>query len=344
MKRQPNFQTVQWFLEANASGQLNLDPPFQRRTVWSLGFRRFFIDTVLRDFPSPAIFIEWKITPGEPTIYNVVDGKQRLSALLDFAANNFDLGDLFMNEGYDAPYWKDLSADLKAQMSSYVMPVENITNASATELQQAFDRLNRNVAGLKAQELRHAQYPGVFLDRMENLAEASFWSDKRIITAANVRRMRDVEFVSELFLLTMHGVLDGSAHVLDEHYANYAEGIPDEDEHRAAFDGVQMWLEEVPLDWRETRWRNMSDLYALWGALAALLRTGRLPQPNASAAAQLSAFSNTQYEILQAERESRDLPGEPRDRHYYLNVRQGANKDTARQARVAALIEVLDAS
>ena len=32
--------------------------------------------------------------------------------------------------------------------------------------------------------------------------------------------MRDVEFVSELFLLTMHGVLDGAPQLLDQFYAN----------------------------------------------------------------------------------------------------------------------------
>lgn len=341
MKRQPNHQSVQWFLEANATGQLELDPPYQRRTVWSVAFRRFFIDTVLRDFPSPAIFIEWQIVPGESTRYNVVDGKQRLTTLIDFAAGRFHLADLFADEGYERPYWRDLSPEMRHQMASYMLPVENISDASRIDLQQAFDRLNRNVAGLKAQELRHAQYPGVFLDRMENLAEASFWAEKRIITTASVRRMRDVEFVSELFLLTMHGVLDGTAHVLDEYYAQYAEGIPDEEEHRARFDAVQHWLEDVPIVWAENRWRNMSDLYALWGALSALRRDDSLPEPDQDAAEKLKAFSDRQAEILQAERDERELPGTGAERRYYSNVRQGANKDSAREARVGALVELL---
>lgn len=341
MKRQPNHQSVQWFLEAHASGQLELDPPFQRRTVWSPAFRRFFIDTVLRDFPSPAIFIEWRIVPGESTTYNVVDGKQRLTALIDFAAGRFHLGDLFENEGYDRPFWKDLSPEMRSQIASYVLPVENITDASKTDLREAFDRLNRNVAGLKAQELRHAQYPGVFLDRMENLAEASFWSEKRIVTAASIRRMRDVEFVSELFLLTMHGVLDGAAHVLDEYYAEYVEEIPDEDDHRAAFDAIQRWLDDVPLEWSGTRWRNMSDLYSLWGALVQMLEDDALPRPDRAAAKKLTDFSDTQAAILAAERADAKLPGSKHDQRYYSNVRQGANKQLSREARVNVLIRLL---
>src|SRR4051794_5392989 len=111
MERRPNTQTIQWFLEAYASGQLVLNPPFQRRTVWSDRYRRFFIDSILRNFPSPAVFIEWRIHPGAPTQYNVIDGKQRLTALIDFAAGNFHLADLFAEEGFDRPYWADLTDD-----------------------------------------------------------------------------------------------------------------------------------------------------------------------------------------------------------------------------------------
>jgi hypothetical protein len=340
VERRPNTQTVQWFLESHASGQLVLDPPFQRRTVWSPAYRRFFIDTVLRNFPSPAVFIEWRIHPGEPTIYNVIDGKQRLSALIDFTSGEFHLGDLFANEGYDSPYWSDLAPELQRGLVNYVLTVENISDASDTDLRDAFDRLNRNVARLAAQELRHAQYPGVFLQRMESLAEGSFWTDKRIVTPANVRRMRDVEFVSELFLLTMHGVLDGAAHVLDEYYAQYDEEIPDEDEHRAAFDDVLGYIEELPLDWRRTRWRNMSDFYSLWSAVRALKESDELPD-RSEAAARLTAFSDTQVAILEAERASSTLPGDDRDRSYFSSVRQGANKDTNRQTRLDVLVEVL---
>jgi len=341
MERRPNHQTVQWFLENYASGQLVLDPPYQRRTVWSLSYRRFFIDTVLRNFPSPAVFIDWQINPGDPTIYNVVDGKQRLTALIDFTSNKFHLGDLFEGEGYDEPYWKDLSDGLQKSFVSYQITVENLSDASDSELREAFDRLNRNVAGLTHQELRHSQFKGAFIKGMEAIAEFPFWQEHRIFSAANIRRMRDVEFVSELFLLTMNGVIDGAPRVLDSYYAEYDEEIPNEAVHRKNFEEILDWLDEVPLEWDATRWANITDFYSLWGALQSLQSVGEMPSADKAAGRSLAKFSDVQAKILAAQKAEKKLPGTARDRRYFENVRQGGNKDTARRARVKALAEVL---
>jgi Protein of unknown function DUF262 len=340
MRRHLSTEEVGWFLEVHASGQLDLTPAFQRRGVWSADYRRFFIDTVLRNFPSPAIFLGLVIEPGEPTRFNVIDGKQRLTALIDFVNGEFHLGDLLRDEGFERPFWGDLPAERQDALKSYVLSVENLQDATDIELREAFDRLNRNVARLTAQELRHAVFPGVFLERMEALAESPFWAERRVFTTASIRRMRDVEFVSELFLLTMHGVLDGASQLLDQFYADYTEEIPDEEEHRARFEAVMAWLEALPLDWRATRWRNMNDLYALWGTAAEFARQEAFPDPAVSAN-RLTEFSETQAAILAAEREDQPRLGTARDQRYYSNVRQGANKEANRQVLVGTLSELL---
>jgi hypothetical protein len=45
--------------------------------------------------------------------------------------------------------------------------------------------------------------------------EALFVGRVRVATPANMRRTRDVEFIAELFALTMEGVQDGKAEILD---------------------------------------------------------------------------------------------------------------------------------
>lgn len=63
-----SFPTIQWFLEIAAAGQLDLEPPYQRRSVWSEDYRRFYIDSILRDFPSPAIYLQVETVAGAPTM------------------------------------------------------------------------------------------------------------------------------------------------------------------------------------------------------------------------------------------------------------------------------------
>ncbi|MEW6586588.1 MAG: DUF262 domain-containing protein, partial [Nitrospirota bacterium] len=86
---------IRWFIDLYDYGQLDLDPPYQRRSVWTLNDRRFFLDTVFKNFPCPAIFLYQKTDRTlDKMIYHVVDGKQRLETLISFRSNKlaFDKG------------------------------------------------------------------------------------------------------------------------------------------------------------------------------------------------------------------------------------------------------------
>ena len=86
-----------------------------------------------------------------------------------------------------------------------------------------FDRLNRYLSPLKPQELRHSTYRGPFLKLAERLADDEYWAENKIVTTAAIRRMGDVEFVSELLIGVMHGPQGGSAAIIDEYYAEYED-------------------------------------------------------------------------------------------------------------------------
>lgn len=42
-----NFQTVFWFWDLYTTKLLELDPPYQRRSVWNQDYKDFFVDTIL---------------------------------------------------------------------------------------------------------------------------------------------------------------------------------------------------------------------------------------------------------------------------------------------------------
>jgi uncharacterized protein with ParB-like and HNH nuclease domain len=84
MDRRPTTQDITWLLDLERNSQLDLDPPYQRRSVWTRKDRQFFLDTVFRNFPSPAIFLHKSMTDDGAATYHVVDGKQRLQTILQF--------------------------------------------------------------------------------------------------------------------------------------------------------------------------------------------------------------------------------------------------------------------
>src|SRR5688572_14782580 len=62
---------------------LNLEPGFQRQSVWSERDRAKLIDSILRNYPLPAIFLYRREDDGQ-IIYDVIDGKQRIESILMF--------------------------------------------------------------------------------------------------------------------------------------------------------------------------------------------------------------------------------------------------------------------
>ena len=91
-ERSPYVQTVSWLYDLKTRDLLDLDPPYQRRSVWPDKYREDFIDTILLDYPAPPIFLFETISEDGRAQYDVVDGKQRLSAIFDFISGEFAVG------------------------------------------------------------------------------------------------------------------------------------------------------------------------------------------------------------------------------------------------------------
>lgn len=67
-----------------SSNRLNLNPTYQRGDVWPKGDSQKLIESILRGIPLPSIIILRPASESARVIYEVVDGKQRLTAILRF--------------------------------------------------------------------------------------------------------------------------------------------------------------------------------------------------------------------------------------------------------------------
>lgn len=69
------------FADRAVDGELDLNPPYQRDFVWSNSGSQTLIDSILRGIPLPSIILA-KVAADQR--YQIVDGKQRLTAILRF--------------------------------------------------------------------------------------------------------------------------------------------------------------------------------------------------------------------------------------------------------------------
>jgi hypothetical protein len=265
MKVNPQTPPVVWFNDRNNEKSLILKPPYQRKPVWSPDQKAYLIDTILKGYLIPEIFIHRVTDHTGKTIYNVVDGQQRIRSVLEYISGEYPLSSEYTPEYADYNF-EDLPNPVKQSIWDYTINVREITNASEEEVRNLFRRMNKNVVPLNPQELRHSTYSGDFIKLMEEIAEYEYWAENKIVTAKEIRRMNDVQFISDLFISMMNGIQDKTKE-MDNYYEFYETNFQDKNKWLKRFLDIMGMITKIFIDIRTTRWKNKSDYYTLFLAL-----------------------------------------------------------------------------
>ena len=247
------------------AGRLELRPDFQRLEVWSDPARVMLMDTILRGIPMPKIFVKHTIRDGM-TYREVIDGQQRITAILSFLGDQFALKEPYEGDEKNKKF-SQLSQDVQNRFLSYQIDFNEALGPSEEEVREVYARVNKYTVPLTKQELRKADFPGDFLQVAEKLAVNSFFENSRIFTPANRRRYGDVEYVSELLAAMIDGIQD-KRKTLDDYYRRYMkweENQKLEIEHRfvKVLNEIKVIFDKS-FDISKTRFRNKADFYTLF--------------------------------------------------------------------------------
>ena len=342
MARRHNIQTVSWFYDLWQRKLLDLDPPYQRRSVWSQEFKDYFVDTVLLNYPAPALFVFEDITPDGRSVYHVVDGKQRLTTLFEFIRGDFPVSEQSGTAASRGKYFGSFDDESKKAFWAYQFLVEYVPTDDEKVINGIFDRINRNVAKLTQQELRHARLAGEFISSAENLAAWMVDSlPKNFPRFASQSRsqMKDVEFVSLLMLLLEEGPKGYSQEGLDQAFtdrdASWDARINIENTFRETTQAIKAIIEssESAKELVSSRLRNQADFYALFGAVSALKLAGLLPSP-VEAASRLLKFT-VDVESEPARAANAELAS------YFDAARSASNDKGPREVRIKFITALL---
>jgi hypothetical protein len=225
------------FVEWNASGQLELAPKFQRRSVWEDKARSYLIDTIVRAMPIPPLFIRLRLDPRtSKSVREVVDGQQRLRAVLDYIDGDFPISRVHNPELADS-YYEDLPDPLQKAILRYKFAVTTFEDVTDADVLTIFARLNTYTVRLNAQELRNAEFFGEFKQVVYELAldHYAFWRNSGILTDKQIARMDEAELVSELVVTMLDGIRQTKAADLRDFYERYDDDFPDAERIRKEF-------------------------------------------------------------------------------------------------------------
>jgi hypothetical protein len=257
------------FVDWHENGSLILTPKFQRRGVWKTPARSHLIDTLIRGMPVPPIYLRIRQSDDKKKIVReVIDGQQRISAILDFVADKFALS---KNLGvtYGARRFSELTQSHQDSIRQYSFTCESFSSISDREVLEIFSRLNTYSVPLTAQELRNGKYFGPFKRSIYNLATShlEFWRENRIFTELSIARMAEAELTSELIVVQIDGFQDKKKS-LDSFYEQYDEKFKDRQKHETRFQSViDVMTSGITEILKESEFRRVPLFYSLYSAI-----------------------------------------------------------------------------
>lgn len=248
------------FLNWQRSELLLLTPKFQRRSVWRPGAKSYLIDTIIRGYPIPIIFLREQKTDLATLKHKreVVDGQQRIRTVLSFidpgslGAQYVQARDAFtIKRAHDKELagkrFDELPREMRQRVLDYEFSVQVLpSSVDDRQVVQIFARMNATGFKLNKQELRNAQFFGEFKTSMYRLAAEQLprWEKWGIFTWDNIARMEEVEVTSELAQLILGGVTARSQRALDKLYESRDASYPEKDEAERRFQTIMDTIDD----------------------------------------------------------------------------------------------------
>ena len=168
-----------WYRE----NRLFVNRRYQRKLVWTLEEKQKLIDSILKKYPIPAILIAEK--EDAPGTYEIIDGLQRLHAILSFIETSFPTldGRLFNLEHFPTAkgfadagdFVPTIEGELLTQKEvstilDYTLALSVMRNATEDEVNDVFDRINTYGHRLSDQERRQAGVQNDFSSMVREIA------------------------------------------------------------------------------------------------------------------------------------------------------------------------------
>ncbi|MDN7135221.1 DUF262 domain-containing protein [Pseudidiomarina terrestris] len=205
-----NDWTTETLLNQIDKGNILLNPDFQRRDAWDKKRKSKFIESLILGLPIPQVVLaESKERRGS---YIVLDGKQRLLSIRQFAAERSDpnyeqlkltgleiRSDLCRKSLVDLKADLDLFDDLSAFENQPIRTVVIKNWPNEEFLYHVFLRLNTGSVPLSPQELRQALHPGPFVTFLDKASAQSSALQEILKLKRPDFRMRDTELLLRYF-------------------------------------------------------------------------------------------------------------------------------------------------
>jgi hypothetical protein len=243
--------TIQQIIDLYSNDSLNLNPPYQRKFIWSTDDQQTLIDSILHGYAIPNIFL---LQRGKK--YEMVDGQQRTRTILNF-----------YKHGVTTFEGKHYSEKSFPKFSKYQIPITIITKIEPGEtIQEFYSLVNKAGIHLNRPELKRSEYFDTkFLKLVNEMASVESFQNLELFTEASENRLIDTDFVSELIAQLNIGISD-KKHSVDKTFENDITDVEYKGLKKEFLSIIKIFStfnDYYPI--KKTRYKQRNDFYTLFG-------------------------------------------------------------------------------
>jgi 5-methylcytosine-specific restriction endonuclease McrA len=331
-------------------GLLDLEPGFQRKSVWRIGDRQKLIESILRCYPLPAIFL-YKRAEGGSVAYDVIDGKQRLETIFMFMGairGRFEIKHALNPDDANGCDWTLLKRrKMQHLITDYELSVIHV-DGSFSDIIDLFVKINSTGKALTRQEKTHAKFfSSPFLKEADKVARKfmGYFKEAGVLSDTQISRMKHVELVSELMLSLHKGDVLNKKAALDRVMSSETmDGRSIQKASRLTVSTLNRLKKMFP-KLRQTRFHQLADFYTLAVLIGRLESEGLVltdPKRNQLTWDLLVSFSNRIDELREKQRRVQSIDSKHElYREYLLTVQQGTDEVNQRRQREKILRQLL---
>jgi hypothetical protein len=211
------------------SRELSIQPKYQRRrTGWPLTAKTALIDTIMNNFPLPPIYLRDFVNDEGKRRKEIIDGQQRISTIVEFYNNEFNLSKNIFDENFVGLTYSQLPISEQRMIEDFEVSFISVRGASESDIISIFSRLNSFSLPLNTQEKRNSLYAGEMKTLIYEIAAEyhTFWINLKILTPNMIARMADASLVSDIIYTLMQGIKSASSPAVDRMYSEYDNDLP----------------------------------------------------------------------------------------------------------------------
>ncbi len=273
MKTSPSSLKVRQIVTGVRNDKIVPQPEFQRRIVWTPLDKANFIDTVLKGYPFPEIYLAngpVDVDTGDGSQL-LVDGQQRVNALVEYFQGTLSC------PSSNLISYQNLEHEQKEIFLNYDVAVRDLGSISNAEIIEVFKRINSTKYSLNGIEINKAVYTGEFMKLAQKISEMNFFEENSVFRPSDIKRMGDVRFILNIMITMISGYFNRDE-LVEEFLAKYNSEFPDKNLIESRFDNVISFFEEVGFSKKSRFWKR-SDMFTAFVEVDRSIQEGKIPDP-----------------------------------------------------------------